>query len=157
MKKENMIHIECNCGCGEGVTLKNDFGSVFADFQSCGFAEQQGRFFTGIKRDVDALRGRPVTSFMVQREDLAEIRTFLKKAEYNDETCENSGHIVFSWDRDFGYTIELYSRQKPLDIILGKRYRCYEHIICREEAEKMVRQIEIILSVGDAAMKLRCN
>ena len=147
---EGTVYIGCSCGCGEGFVLKNEFGIVSVYFLSYGFATQQRGFWGQVRRDLDALSGRPIADFTVSRENLAEVRDFLKNAEYDcDNPCGNDGHIVFSWDRDFGCIVELYSEQRPLDIILGRRFRCYEHTVGPEEAKKMIAQIDTVLSVDE--------
>lgn len=145
---EGTVYIGCSCGCGEGFVLKNEFGIVSVYFLSYGFAVQQRTFLGQVRRDLDALSGRPIADFTVSKEDLAEVRDFLKNAEYDSGApCGNDGHIVFSWDRDFGCIVELYSEQRPLDIILGRRFRCYEHTVGSEEAGKIIAQIDTVLSV----------
>lgn len=145
---EGTVYAGCSCGCGEGFVLKNEFGVVSVYFLSYGFATQQRGFLGQVRRDLDALSGRPIADFTVSREDLARVRDFLKNAEYDGGApCGNDGHIVFSWDRDFGCVVELYSEQSPLDIILGRRFLCYEHTVGFEEAEKIIAQIDTVLSV----------
>ena len=142
--------IECGCGCGEGITVREyDEKDVSIEFRSSGFCAEQGRLFPALRKDVLALTGKPVTSFLVTADDLRDMLGILRAADYETDTYRNDGHIVFSWDRDFGYTVELYSSQKKRDIIAGKRYRCYALQVGKRDAEKMAGQIEAVLAVGE--------
>ena len=144
---DKKLYVGCDCGCGEGVVFRAHRGSVYAEFSSFGFYREQGRFLSALRKDIDALKGNPLTSFMVAEDDLKAVCEFLKTAEYEEDHCENDGHISFSWDRDFGYIVDLYSRQCKRDILAGKRYRAYVLYIGKSDAEKLVKQIETVLSV----------
>ncbi len=145
------LYIGCTCHCGDAVVVSApDHGNVYLSFSSSLHKTAQHRFFGGLIEDLRAIRNQGcLMEILVRREDLEAIRTLLQAAEYDEEEFQNEGHVSFSFYPDsFGYVIYLYSRQHPLRILMGKRFRCYEYCIGKKERNRMIKQIDRVLKIG---------
>ena len=137
-EKEDRIFIECRCGCGKGLRLENlPDGNVYVSFTDYMFHSEQGGILHRIREDICAAKGGPLVSLLVNLEDLEKMRAFLKDARYTVRHFRNAGKISISWDSDFGYVIELRSLQNGWDIIRGKRFRCYEIALGKDDAARL--------------------
>ena len=75
---DKKLYIGCDCGCGEGIVFRAHRGSVYAEFSSFGFYREQGRFLSALRKDIDALKGNPLTSFMVAEDDLKAVFSYIQ-------------------------------------------------------------------------------
>ena len=96
----------CNCGCGNTLVIH-----IFDDSISLFFAEACD--YRAIRDFFDYIKGHKCLSdVLLTDNDFDEIANLLTSVICENTPVENYSHIKFNYDKDFGYSIELYNDDK---------------------------------------------
>jgi len=150
--EKNTLFIDCDCGCGENLVLKTigkDTDYAYLPFGSSGFIREQ---MTVLSMLTERIRRVVYKGFLEEvvctREDLERIRGYLNGMSLSGEDADNAGKIRFVKDDACGqpiYSIRLYTRQSPLQILLGKSYRAYDYVVGKREQKQLLRKLNAVL------------
>lgn len=151
LKFKNNILISCDCICGEslsGTIFNNNDGTknIYIDFNSNDFYSKQG-IFSNIKENINVICGKRVLKeIIVKKEDLLALKNFLLSVDKFESTYnDNDSHIIFRYDKYFGYIIYLISDLSKKDMLRFKTYRAYSLTITEKERDLLVYRINKII------------